>query len=606
MKKTQPSLNQLLKNSFNSNSSRTAVVHDNKKISYQELDKISDHVCNYFLKNKYAKGTVIAVHLNPSIDLIIILLGIIKAGCIYLPIDPKTPKLRKKQILKESRAACVISEQDVDIRFTLPTSSPKELQLSIEVNRLKRPLIDEKDGLYIIFTSGSTGKPKGTITLISGFTSTINARLEQYQNYINSLLISSINFDMSIMTIFQSILSGGKLVIPNQDRILDFQYLYEVIQNNHINFLLLVPSFYKQLLKICTLPPVVNTVVLAGEALDSDIVSTHAKINPEILLYVEYGLSECSICSTIGKIYPIKSKNILDATWVGNPLDNTNIHVVDESNSIVKNSTKGEICISGSGLANGYINDVLETKKRFTEIFVTETKKVKVFKTGDIGYKDCDNNLFFCGRKDNQVKINGFRIELEEIEKTICIHPNVIDCVVIPTTTNNYSKCLLAYFTSKEDSINGSDILNFLKKHLPEYMIPTKIMNVKSIPTTQNGKKDRTCVIDKNNNSRVQQDEADSPEKQALIGILLKNLNIKHVNASDSFFEIGGDSLSAISFLLEINEHFSCDLSFIDLKNNPTIEALANLITKRKKEQNKNQNTIKKNVKPKFRKLKCK
>lgn len=565
------------------NPNNTALISDTSVISYSELLKHSQAFGSHLLSLGLKKGDVVGVSIDKSNHLIFCLLGILIAGGVYLPLDPQYPKDRLKLMCQSAQAKFLIADS-VSIQefpfFDLHVLFENDLYYEnlnlTNINNL--PTLSDMQEAYIIFTSGSTGIPKGVPIKHIGLANAIVERMPFYSDPIKTLLISSINFDMSLMSIFHSILSGGTLVLPNKGKI-NFENLVKCIYEYEIDYILCVPVFYELLLYNNISHKKLKNVVLAGESFHSSIVDLHENINPQAFLYNEYGLTECSICSTVGMIYDPRSRTKFPIT-VGKPIKNTDIHIIDDSLKELQNGNVGEICISGIGVMKGFINDAKLTSDKITTIQTKHGKEInQVYRTGDLGKILETGELVLSGRVDRQIKFKGYRIELEEVERAISEFPN-IDRAIVEQLSNSNRKILITYYISRK-KISSDEIKQFLKKRIPIFSIPSEFIHLTDFPLTPNGKIDHQELVKRYTaNHLVRNNDGDlQGVEKSLFQIWRDVLGHDNFGIRDNFFDVGGDSLQVTEVQTLIEKKMQIGVPIALLFQFPTIKQFSDYIS---------------------------
>lgn len=568
-----------------------ALISQNVNLSYGELNKKADELAESLAKVGVKPGTIVGLCLRKDIDLIIAILGIMKAGGVYMPLDPRLPLERINYMLNNSGAHFLLTNSKLEDCFCDYKCNILLLENECKITRKQkqRNTIDNTDCAnvleelaYVIYTSGSTGKPKGVKLSHSSLISVLLSRKKYYPHRPRSILIGSISFDMSLMIIFHTLLCGGTLIIPNEiNGELNVDELLGLIKQYSITYLLSVPSFYLFILRKKTNITSLKYVVLAGESLSESLVDLHTSINPQAYLFNEYGPSECTICSTIAPIYdPFRGER--NRVSIGKSLKGVNIFILDEGLNPVETGTKGEICIGGVGLFPGYINRDELSKKAFVYISQLDSKTGKtetrkIYRTGDFGRELSTGDIEFLGRVDHQVKIRGYRIELGEIENCLLQYQKISGVAVIVRHSGDH-KVLIAFFTCKS-FISEKGIRSFLSKKLPHYMLPSKLIKLENFPLTSNGKIDREYLKNLSISERESlwfQPEHSNESK--LLKIWKKLLDSDDIGLNDNFFDIGGDSLLVANLQLDIESTFDVNLNMNDFFQYSTISKQSNFL----------------------------
>lgn len=563
---------------------KVAIVCNGKSLSYKELSQRSSVLAN-FLKDKFGlkPGQLVGILMDRSDNMIVSLLGVLKAGGVYVPIDPQLPEQRKKYIIKDTATQVLITNSD----YLKEVAFYKDVLLDIETilngTQLSPSFVCSEIGgaslAYIIYTSGSTGIPKGVMVNHKALANSIQAQ----QDVINlsagnrCLQFFSSSFDVSVFEIFVALCTGSSLYIISDEHKKDSLIFESFIRNNDIEVVTLPASYLNSLSFENT--PALKKLITGGE---SPSIEKILQLSNKLDYYNAYGPTEVSICSSIYKINKGGVKE-LSSVPIGKPLANVNMYVIDGSNKILPMGAVGEIAIGGAGLASGYLNNPQLSAEKFVDNQYVANQKM--YKTGDIGRWLSDGNMEFIGRKDNQVKIRGYRIEIGEIENAIQMHPSVGANIVVAKENNEGYKELVAYLTAKTE-LNIPDIKNHLSTLLPEYMIPGHFVQMNQLPLTSNGKIDRKKLPDPSDLQLEDSREhivTSSETEKILIEIWEELLNRKNVSITDNFFDLGGHSLKATALASRIYKRLEVRISLKDLFANPVLEAQAKIIDKSKK-----------------------
>lgn len=516
-----------------------AIIYKDKEYSYKYLNNMANIIANK-IDSYGIKNTKIAVLCKKSVWMVASLLGIMKSGNCYIPIDAEYPKDRIDYIFKNSKCGILISSEeykdlyDFDNKIILD-----DLDFSITLNYSSNA--KPNDLAYIIYTSGTTGNPKGVKIKHQNIINTLIWRKDFYKfdNTHVVLQIPSFSFDSSVEDIFTPLISGSTLVVPAVTR-MDINIICEDLVKYKVNHFLVVPSLYKVLLheKLNCLSSL-KFITIAGESFPISLVKEHFNKLPDVRLINEYGPTENSVCSTC---YELTKDD--DVILIGKPINNTKCYVLDKNLQLLPIGLKGDLYVSGPGVSDGYLNMPTLTKERFLDN--PFNPEYKMYKTGDIVTRDFSGNLEFVGRDDGQVKLHGFRIELKEIEKNILKNKDVSDVLALIKETSNKKQVLVAYITSYNENLDISNIYESLRKNLPFYMIPV-IIKLSSFPLTPNGKIDKNklplpasdstkCVAPKN---ELEND---------ILTICQSVLENENLGICDDLFTIGGaDSLAILS-----------------------------------------------------------
>jgi amino acid adenylation domain-containing protein len=427
----------------------------------------------------------------------------------------------------------------------------------------------------VIYTSGSTGQPKGVMVEHQGLCNLATAQIQTFGLDCHSrvLQFASLSFDACIWEILMAFGSGATLYLGTKDSLMPGMPLIERLRDFGITHITLPPS------ALAVMPveklPTLETLIVAGEACAVELMRQWSAVAN---FFNAYGPTEASVCATIAKCTPIEEK-----ISIGRPIDNTQIYILDKYLQPVPVGIPGELHIAGVGLARGYLNRSKLTVEKFIPNPFEKAEGSKLYKTGDLARYLPDGNIEYLGRIDNQVKIRGFRIELGEIEAALSQHESVQSSVVIAREDIPQTKRLVAYIVPQPQQIpTVSELRSFLKQKLPDYMVPSAIVILESLPLTANGKVDRRALpVPDLYSDRAQKYIAPrTPVEEILAQIWSQVLKVELVGVDDNFFELGGHSLLATQLVSRIRDRFKVQLPLQELFNTPTIAELAQSIGK--------------------------
>lgn len=570
---------QLFEEQVQAKPNNTAVVFGEEKLSYKELNNKSNRLARVLIDKGVCKEVIVGILAQRSIGTVVAILAIMKAGGTYLPIDPQYPQNRIKFLIEDSSTEILFVDNELkkDIPFSglkIDMESISNLDGSNDEDNLYNRSCPENLA-YIIYTSGSTGKPKGCMI---EHRNVVNYLLWAEKTYLKGELLtfplfSSLSFDLTVTSLLLPLTTGNKVIIYKDSNI------ENVFEDNKCEIIKLTPSHLKLIRNKEYPNSIVKKMILGGEALETELVSDVLKnYKNDIKVFNEYGPTEATVgCMT----YLYDSEADKNPTIpIGKPADNVQIHIMDKNCSLVPIGIKGEIYIAGDGIGRGYLN----RRELSSERFVPNPFKNsgKMYKTGDYGRWLPNGNIEYYGRMDNQVKIRGYRIELCEIEFQLLKNDNIENAVVISKNDKFGNQYLCAYYTLKVE--NSNNIEKTLKENLfnvlPEYMIPSYFVYVKTIPLTANGKIDYLALPTPHVrlNEEVEKHEPTNVTEEKLIKIWESVLPVKGFGTDKSFFDLGGFSLNAMTAIAKINREFKVRLSLADFFNTPVIKLLAQRI----------------------------
>lgn len=559
-----------------------AVVRGKKQLTYKELNEKANSLAHYLVKKGVKENTIVGILLNRSVEVIVSILGVLKSGGAYIPIDPDYPQSRISYMLEDSNCKFLLSDKQIYSKFEFDT---KLIDVSLNNTAIYDKNFDNlnlkinQDSLsYIIYTSGSTGKPKGVMLKHRG-TSNLANYCNNYIEYLKNnkyrtiVSVTTISFDIFFFESIISLQRGLRLVIANQEEQTIPRLLENLIKKEGIEIIQTTPSRMKLFIDNVNNISVIKKlkyVTLAGEQYPIKLAQKLKELGVK-KLYNGYGPSETTVFSTLTDVTSVKQMTI------GKPLYNTQIYIVDSNMNLAPIGLPGEICISGDGVGNGYINKKELTKKSYVKN--PFDKSSLLYKTGDLGYYNEDGTITCLGRVDNQIKIRGLRIELEEIEKSILSFKEIKDCVVTKKQDSSGHEFLCAYYVTNSP-IEYKTIRNKLQGELTNYMIPQYFMQLENLPYTPNGKIDRKSLpTPKVNNTSFKIEPKNETEKKLKV-VFEDILKQKHISTDANFFELGGDSLSAIELSTKIYHKFKIQVGIKIIFDNPSIIELARIIKK--------------------------
>jgi len=564
-----------------------ALVFEDERLSYRVLNNKANRLAHYLQTLGVRPDALVAVNMYRSIDLVISLLAIVKAGGAYVPVDPDYPKQRLAFMLDDTKAQVLLTHSSLAAQF--PDYSGELVcldQFRINQNRESAenlPCNASPNNLaYVIYTSGSTGQPKGVMVphkaLINHMSWMQNVFPLTHKDKV--LQKTPFGFDASVWEFFAPLISGAQLILAAPGLHKDVPMLVHAIKRQAITVVQFVPSIleilkdYPELSECADL----KIVFCGGEALNNNLLqSLLAKL--DISVCNLYGPTEACIDAT----YWLGDKNFNSPVVpIGRPISNTEIYILDRHLQPVPVGVSGEIYIGGDGLAQGYLNRPELNAEKFIRHPFTDDTQARLYKTGDLARYLPDGTIEFLGRLDHQVKIRGFRIELGEIESALGQHPQIRDGVVGVYEPIPGDKRLVAYLVAHSDAEPTlSELQDFLKPQLPEFMIPSAFMFLNELPLTPNGKLDRNALPMPDMNRQELDADFIAPRSQVekqLAEIWCDVLKTERVGIHDNFFELGGQSLLAMQIIIRISEQLSVEIPLAGLFERPTIAELAKLI----------------------------
>lgn len=568
-------IHQLIEEQVQRTPNATAVIFENERLTYRELNKQTTDLAGALQKLGIGPDVPVGICIGRSFDMVIGVLGVLKAGGAYVPLDPAYPKERLKLMIENSRSPLLLTQRQLEASFksgvsncrlmciedllgpthrnesrarmrdendstphsTHPESSPHSVMASLAHTRTPQ----SRDLAYIIHTSGSTGAPKGVAIEHRHAVNFIRWAQQAFtREELEGVLFStSLCFDLSVFELFVTLSTGGKVIMAR-----NAIELRDLPAKNEVTLINTVPSAATELLGLNAIPPSVQVINLAGEPLKTSLVDRLYALGTVKKVHDLYGPTETTTYST----YALRQAGA--PATVGGPIANTQIHLLDENQQPVPNGEIGEIYIGGAGVARGYLHRPDLTAERFVPDPFNSDTDARLYRTGDLARWRTDGNLEFLGRIDHQIKIRGYRVELGEVEIALAQHPAVRECVVIAREGTTDEKRLVAYVVQGSDNAAGSaEFRRFLQTKLPDYMVPSAFVPLERLPLTPNGKVDRKQlpVPDK---SRPELAEnfvvPGTPAEKTIAGVWREVLGLNQIGIRDNFFELGGTSLMMV------------------------------------------------------------
>lgn len=572
---TKKSLAAILSEVALSKGDSVAITAGSRSISYQELEEQSNALANHLLIQGVMTGQVVGVAMERGIDLVIVLLGIMKAGAAYLPLDVEYPTARISYMLNDSQAQLLISDQggiwSNGVFASIRKWNWAEISQQIAKHQKNRPIVTAsgKDLAYILYTSGSTGQPKGVKIKQQSLVNLLYSMAESpgMKDTDVMLSVTTISFDIAGLELYLPLLVGGRLVIADKLAVRDGRLLFDLVKSSGASIMQATPATWKMLLASGWDEVLPIKVLCGGESFPNNLAKQLLSRCAEV--WNVYGPTETTIWSLIHRVSITD-----DPIPIGKPIANTAVFILDDLLKMVPEGEVGEICIGGDGLADGYQGLPEMTTLRFIQSPFPELYQGKLYKTGDLGKTLPDGNIQCLGRNDQQVKVRGYRIELGEVENALIKCAGVKEAVVIVLHDR-----LLAYLTGS--TVYVSQVKEELSQLLPSYMLPSEVVVIEQMPLTSNGKVDRQAV------SLMAEDKSGAADyfvpavtpAQVMISEIWKSvLQLDAISIQANFFEIGGHSLTAIEVMAALDKETGHRYPLSALFEAPTIQKLALLV----------------------------
>ncbi|ASS74014.1 hypothetical protein CIG75_02805 [Tumebacillus algifaecis] len=553
-----------------------ALLMDEQKMSYAELNALSNRIARAIVAQGAQPGMAVALLFERSFDMIAAILGVLKAGCHYVPLDTGYPAVRLQDMMKDSKAALLVTHRALEA--TVLEGQVGELAV-LSLDQLPATLSDhnlgiESDGAdlaYIVYTSGSTGVPKGTLIRQDGV-----VRVVRDAGYLTIapedvlLQLSNYSFDGATFDLFGALLNGASLVLLNKQEVVDPKRLGQVISRHGVSVFFITTALFNALVDASPASlDGVRVILFGGEAASlHHVQKAFERLGPNRLFNV-YGPTETTVFATY---YPIQELRDDEALPIGKAIGNTTLYVLDDQMRLQPIGVPGELYIGGAGLAVGYLNQQQLTAERFVENPFRAGDRL--YRTGDLVAWGEDGYLRYHGRRDQQVKLRGFRIELPEIEAAARKHQSVREvCAGVYESATGARTLTLWVVPEQEQSFDGDALRQALSLLLPEYMVPTFVVTLDVLPINKNGKIDKAALPAPELRPDAERREPRNEQEALLVEIWTGVLGVTP-GIDDNFFALGGDSIKAIQVVAKV-QAAGLGLEMGELFQYPTVESLA-------------------------------
>lgn len=566
-----------------------AVRSNGEAITYNELNRRANQLANRLKLLGAGAGTLVALYVERSIEMVVGLLGVLKSGAAYLPVDLSYPRERFRHVIKDSNAALVLTKRRMLehlCEFDILTVCLDDVDIEVEDEHNPSCGGYPESLAYVIYTSGSTGLPKGVMVPHRGLVNYLSWCTEAYDVMVGegAPVHSSLGFDLTITGLLPPLLTGRTVTLVREGEGVDA--LADVIRyGDNFSLIKITPSHLEALnqrLRPEELAGRARALVIGGEALTNEMLAHWRSNAPETRLINEYGPTETVVGCCVYEVPEGDARS--GAVPIGRPIANTQLYVLDRRGGLSPKGVHGELYIGGEGVAYGYLNRPSLTAEKFIPDSFSSVPGARLYRTGDRVRLLPDGQLEFIGRSDDQVKIRGFRVEIGEIEATLLRHESVREAVVIAVSDAAERVRLIAFITHADGEEPSTEVLkNWLKDYVPDYMVPNSFHVLASLPLTTNGKVDRRSLSEKVKEvSSTEKSGAEprTPMEAALVCIWAEVLGLENVGIHDNFYELGGDSIINIQVIARAKRegmHFTPR----EFLQNQTIAELATLLSGR-------------------------
>ncbi|RRN61572.1 nonribosomal peptide synthetase DhbF [Bacillus subtilis subsp. subtilis] len=556
---------------------RIALMCDDIQVNYRKLNEEANRLARLLIEKGIGPEQFVALALPRSPEMVASMLGVLKTGAAYLPLDPEFPADRISYMLEDAKPSCIITTEEIAASLPDDLAVP-ELVLDQAVTQeiIKRYSPENQDvsvsldhPAYIIYTSGSTGRPKGVVVTQKSLSNFLLSMQEAFSlgEEDRLLAVTTVAFDISALELYLPLISGAQIVIAKKETIREPQALAQMIENFDINIMQATPTLWHAL--VTSEPEKLRglRVLVGGEALPSGLLQALQDLHCSVTNL--YGPTETTIWSAAAFL----EEGLKGVPPIGKPIWNTQVYVLDNGLQPVPPGVVGELYIAGTGLARGYFHRPDLTAERFVAD-PYGPPGTRMYRTGDQARWRADGSLDYIGRADHQIKIRGFRIELGEIDAVLANHPHIEQASVVVREDQPGDKRLAAYVVA-DGAIDTAELRRYMGASLPDYMVPAAFVEMDELPLTPNGKLDRKALPAPDFSTSVSDRSPRTPQEEILCDLFAEVLGLARVGIDDSFFELGGHSLLAARLMSRIREVMGAELGIAKLFDEPTVAGLA-------------------------------
>ena len=566
-----------------------------ERLTYDRLNRRANRLARYLKKLGAGRNRIVALCLERSVDMVVALLAVLKAGAAYLPLDPEYPRERLEFILDDAQVSVLISQKSIadhrgwkmdssDRRFSILHSRPSLVLLDRERRNIEthsseniKRASSPRDLAYVIYTSGSTGHPKGVEIEKRSLVNCLLA-MQRHLKIAKAdvwLAVTTVSFDIALAEILLPLITGGKLVVASLDQARDGERLAQRLRSSGATTMQATPSTWRLLLEAGWQGDAKFRILCGGEALPRDLADRLRSCGE---LWNLYGPTESTIWSTMHRV-----EGGGDTVPIGRPLANTQLYILDGVGQPVPVGMVGELCIGGAGVARGYLHRPDLTTERFIANPFSREPGARIYRTGDLARYQIDGTVEFLGRSDNQVKLRGYRIELGEIESVLRLNPAVRDAAVVAGATGGEGDSgLVAYLVPRDGvTLADNDLRGYLSGKLPNCMVPAVFISLPALPLTPNGKVDRRALPAPDGPRTSAAHDFIEPRDQIeelVAQVWREVLRLDRLGVEENFFQLGGHSLLATRVVARLRGRFNVDLALRKIFERPTVAGLADEI----------------------------
>ncbi|MFN7984971.1 MAG: amino acid adenylation domain-containing protein [Vicinamibacterales bacterium] len=566
---------------------RVAVVAEDTALTYQECEQRANRLAHLLIARGVQPGSLVAVCVDRTADMPVVLAAVLKTGAAYVPLDPTHPADRLRYTLSDAGVACAVTLTDfapllADAQAPLVLLDQISDELAASPASAPDVTVKPEDRAYVIYTSGSTGRPKGVEVEHRNVVAFLAAMATEpgFRDDDVLLAVTTLSFDIAGLEMWLPLTRGGKVVIAGRADVLDGRRLIAMLIEHRVTVMQATPATWRLMLDAGWSGKADLRVLCGGEALPKDL--AHALADRVGELWNMYGPTETTIWSTVSLV----PRNVETIT-VGRPIANTTIYVLDPSGQPAPIGVAGELCIGGAGVARGYHERPDLTAEKFVTLTLP-TGLARVYRTGDVARLLADGCIDFLGRRDHQVKVRGYRIELGEIEHVLAAQPGVKECVVAVREDRPGDQQMVGYVVEQSTGgFSADDARAALRGKLPEYMVPNRFMLLAALPLTPNGKIDRKALPaptaaeerEASGNEAAAADALMTPPQRRVAATWREVLQVTHVGLHDNFFDVGGHSMLLVRLHAALEREFSAQIPLVELFRYTTIAGQADRLS---------------------------
>jgi amino acid adenylation domain-containing protein len=571
-----------------------AIQCEKQSLTYVQLNERANQLAHFLRKRGAGPESLVAMYMDRSVDMVIAILGIVKAGAAYVPLDCSYPSDRLAFMLDDSKPALLLTEESMRPAIAgcaaeLVCVDTERDSIAAENVQNPVPKVSCDNLAYVIYTSGSTGKPKGALITHHNVVRLFEATWPWYQFDEHDVwtMFHSYAFDFSVWELWGALIYGGRLIVVPYMVTRSAREFYELLHRERVTILNQTPSSFQELMKADedagdAHELALRYLIFGGEELQMSSLrpwfERHGDQHPRLVNM--YGITETTVHVTYR---PLSKADTAAGSVIGRPIPDLEIYLLDSQLRLVPDGTPGEIFVGGAGVGRGYLHRPELTKQRFIDNPFSGKPASKLYRSGDLARWLPGGDLEYLGRIDTQVKIRGYRVELNEIVAALNTHPAVQASAVVARKDGTANQRLLAYVLIRQDKAPpaAGELRNLLRARLPDYMVPAVFLHLRDLPLTPNGKLDRDALPPPDGNNILPDDNYVSPctvVEEKLLLLVAELLGIDRVGINDNFFLIGGHSLFGTRLIARIRETFGVDLPLRSIFESPTPAQLAQQI----------------------------